>query len=224
MTATTSKLEKLTIIAFSKPNYTGQVGEPFKVYLNPKPYKRGHTITYNECKPAGSSGANIRFSGMEAESISFEFVFDATGVVPGSTTDLEGQITAFKEVVYSFNGDIHSPNYLKLSWGKLLFKGRLTKLDIEYTFFQPNGTPLRATVKADFKEFTDAKTIALEENKSSPDLTHIRIVKDGDTLPLMCYRIYGDSTYYLEVARHNNMDTFTDITPGMKIYFPPLKK
>src|SRR5687768_13867315 len=116
-TAASSKLEKLTIMAFAKPDYTQQVGSAFQVYLNPKPYKRGHTITYNECKPAGSSGANIRFSGLEAEKISLEFVFDATGVVPGSSTDLDAQINAFKTVAYTINGGIHSPNYLKISWG-----------------------------------------------------------------------------------------------------------
>jgi nucleoid-associated protein YgaU len=62
------------------------------------------------------------------------------------------------------------------------------------------------------------------ENNSSPDLTHIRMVKDGDTLPLMSFRIYGDSKYYLEVAKANNITNFRKLTVGRKIFFPPIEK
>jgi phage tail protein X len=217
-------LEKLVIYAYSDPAYSQQVGSPFKAYLNPKPYTQEFKVNYSNKKPAGTSAADIRFFGISAEQVSFEFLFDATGVVPGSSTDLASQIDAFKKVVYDFNSSIHSPNYLKIVWGKFLFKGKLTDMRIEYTFFKPDGTPLRANLKTEFKQFEDASTIAKQEGKESPDLTHKQVVRQGDTLPLMCYRIYGDSTYYHEVARANNMDTFTRLVPGTTIFFPPLRK
>lgn len=224
MSTSAGKLEKLTIYAYSDPNFSSQVGQPFKVYLNPKPFTQKLKINYCNNKPAGTSAADIRFFGIDPEKVSFEFLFDATGVVPGSSTDLASQLDDFKKTVYDYNSSIHSPNYLKIVWGKFLFNGKLTEMDIEYTFFKPDGTPLRAKVTARFKQFENATSIAKDEGKESPDLTHKYMVKQGDTLPLMCYRIYGDSTYYHEVARANSMDTFTNLVPGTTIYFPPLRK
>jgi nucleoid-associated protein YgaU len=63
-----------------------------------------------------------------------------------------------------------------------------------------------------------------EENKSSPDLTHVRVVKAGDTLPLLTKAIYGSSRDYLRVAEHNGLDNFRDLTPGRRLVFPPLEQ
>ena len=60
--------------------------------------------------------------------------------------------------------------------------------------------------------------------KNRPDLTHIRVVKEGDTLPSMANDIYGDFSYYLEVAKANNLQDFRNLIPGQKLYFPPFDK
>jgi len=90
--------------------------------------------------------------------------------------------------------------------------------------FQPSGVPLRAVITAGFADSSDDTTrVALEQNQS-PDLTHVRLVKAGDNLPSLCYKIYGDSSYYLDVARVNRIDQFRKLEPGTKIFFPPLEK
>jgi nucleoid-associated protein YgaU len=94
---------------------------------------------------------------------------------------------------------------------------------MKYTLFKPDGTALRANVTLKFKENIDFKTKLKMAQMSSPDLTHVRTVKAGDTLPLMTYRIYGDSSWYPEVARFNNLRHFSAIKPGDEIHFPPLK-
>ena len=72
--------------------------------------------------------------------------FFAIGVtVPlGSHVFDADSIKAFKQLVYQYNGTIHSPNYLQVVWGGLAFKCRLTSLNIDYTLFDSNGAPLRA--------------------------------------------------------------------------------
>jgi len=127
-------------------------------------------------------------------------------------------------VILDYNGDEHKPNYLIISWGKLLFKGALTEMDIEFKLFKPDGTPIRAIAKAKFQGFVEDQLRAAKENNKSPDLTHYRSVKEGDTLPLMTFHIYGDSKYYLQVARVNNIINFRKLKTGQKIFFPPLQK
>ena len=48
-------------------------------------------------------------------------------------------------------------------------------------------------------------TSALAQDQS-PDLTHVRMVKAGDTLPGFCEQIYGDPRLYLKVAAANGLD------------------
>ena len=90
--------------------------------------------------------------------------------------------------------------------------------------FRPDGSPLRAIINATFTEVLSQPAAQGEDKKSSPDLTHIRVVKEGDTLPSMANDIYGDFSYYLEVAKANNLQDFRNLMPGQKLYFPPFDK
>ena len=116
---------------------------------------------------------------------------------------------------------------MKLNWGKgplENFDSRLMSVDIEYTSFERNGSPLRAVLKTSFTEDLDPEKRTAQERSSSPDLTHTRIVRSGDTLPLLSKEIYGSAKYYLQLARVNNLSNFRDLTPGTELIFPPLEK
>jgi len=134
------------------------------------------------------------------------------------------EIEHFLVVTGKNNGDIHRPHYLKISWGSLISKCVLKSADISYNLFRPDGKPLRAKVTATFAENIDDTLRVAEEGNNSPDLTHVRTVHQGDTLPLMTYRIYGDSKYYLAVAKANNITNFRELEVGRAIYFPPLNQ
>ena len=95
-------------------------------------------------------------------------------------------------------------------------------MNIKYELFRQDGTPLRATISATFLEHTENHLHNLLANLSSPDLTHVRVVREGDTLPLLTFQIYGDSSYYPEVARVNQLDDFRNLKVGDEIFFPPL--
>ena len=103
-------------------------------------------------------------------------------------------------------------------------KTRLQSLNVTYKIFKPDGTPLRASVKCSFKEYVPQNLNAAVTEASSPDLTHIRLVKEGESLPLMCYNIYGDEKLYLEVARANGLTNFRNLQTGQQLFFPPLSK
>jgi len=97
-------------------------------------------------------------------------------------------------------------------------------MEVNYTLFKPNGNPLRAKINLNFRGFIDPDTLNLSMQKESVDLSHLRTVMAGDTLPLLCYRIYGNSAYYLDVARINKLANFRNIKPGDQLIFSPLSK
>ena len=214
-----AKLQPLTIEGYKDKNFGSSVGS-YKALINPETYTQNFSITYNEEQGQGTPDASIKYEKSPPSTLSFELIFDATGVVSGKRTDLTKELNDFKKIAYTYNGGIHEPNYLKLLWGNaMLYKCRLTSLKITYTLFKPDGTPLRAKATVDFKEY-QTPTQALEDN--SPDMTHVRVVKSGDLLPAMVDDVYGDQGYVLQVAEHNQLDNLLELDSGQKLYFPPI--
>ena len=203
-------------------------GDSFEVMLNPSSYSHAYTIGYNKKEPQGQLGSDTKFSGIKPEKVDFEILIDGTGVVnlpiPGKgSPDVKTQVKQLTDIVYKYDGSNHEPNHVRMLWGSLIFFGRLDSMSVDYTLFKPSGEPLRAKVKMSFTGFMSKEEEALRANRSSPDLSHLVLVKAGDTLPMLCYRVYKDSSYYLEVARVNGITNFRDLQPGTKLHFPPLR-
>lgn len=233
------ELIKLHIKAYSDPNFQTEVANgDFRSLLNPEKYIFKYKVEQARQQGSGTSSSAPRYNRTPPEDLQLEFIFDRTGVLmnygePGDHDDdlsydegvgIADDVDLFKRVVYNYNGDEHRPNYLTISWGALLFKGVLTEMDITFKLFKPDGTPLRATASAKFTGFIEDNLRVALENNTSPDLTHVRMVKEGDTLPLMTQRIYGNSKYYLEVAKVNRITNFRKLKVGQKIFFPPIEK
>jgi hypothetical protein len=219
------KIEKLKIFAYSDIACEQQVGQPFSVMLNPENYSLETKMEFQAAQGQGTSATPAKFIVKPPEELAFEILFDNTGIIDGNPReDLADELQAFKEFLMGFDGEIHRPKYLKFVWGKDLVKGVCSALNIAYKLFNRNGTPIRAICKVTIREMKEDERRVAEERRSSPDLTHYRVIKKGDTLPLMCYRIYGHSKYYLQVARINGLSNFRNVQPGDEIFFPPIDK
>lgn len=222
------ELEKLKVVAYSDPEFNNKIADgEFATLMNPEKYTYHYKTEQNNDQASGTSSVAPRFNKKLPEELELEFLFDRSGVISGYESLEDGVIDdleKFKKVILDYDGEKHKPNYLMISWGSLLFKGTMTEMDIEFKLFKPDGTPVRALAKAKFQGFVEDNLRVAKENNQSPDLTHYRIVKAGDTLPLMTYRIYGDSKYYLEVAKANNLTNFRKLEPGKRIFFPPIEK
>lgn len=219
-------LIKLKISAFSDPECVSGATGSFDAMFNPSTLTRSYEVKYYESNVIGENDVSQIFAGMAGDSMSIKLLADGTGVVPlpSGATNVDDYIDKIKKVIYSYQGDKHRPNILKVEWGSIAFICICKKIEIKSTLFNEDGSILRAEIGLSLSKSVDFKTKAKEAKKNSPDLTHVRTVKAGDSLPLMTYRIYGDSSYYLEVARINNLRSVQDIKPGDQVYFPPLKK
>lgn len=235
-----SELAKIKITAYKSSGFEDnkKISEgEFVTLVNPEGYSRSFKIKYKDQQASGTKAQQMKFEKIEPEDIELEFLFDKTGALPGtfkSTDDAgikdEGKegvwpdIEKFKKVVYNYKGEIHQPPYLIIQWGELLFKCVLREMTINFKLFRPDGTPLRAVAKAKFTSTVENELRVRQEARSSPDITHVRIVKAGDTLPMMAYQVYEDPSYYIQVARANNLYNFRYLEPGTKIFFPPIQK
>ncbi|HKY16500.1 MAG TPA: hypothetical protein VJM33_16355 [Microthrixaceae bacterium] len=227
--AATGKLEKMLILAFDSAEDAERGGATeakarFEALINPETYTLEYKVKTADGQGQGTSGAQAKFEYTLPEELSFDFLFDNTGLIDGKAKPdgVFEEVDAFRSLLTQYQGESHEPFHLKLVWGNLIFKGRAVEVGITYKLFNPDGQPIRAVVRVKFKgSVEEKKRVAIEDSRSA-DLTHQRTVRPGDTLPLMSFEVYGDPRHYLLVAEFNRLDDFRHLEVGRALEFPPL--
>lgn len=221
------KSQKLTIIAISTPGKKELHGKSFEVMFNPSEFSLTYRNRLEVHKGFYPAEATPKQAGQDPQYFTIKIILDGTGVADTSLLGAIGlgllgksvkeRVKEFMDLCYDIQESKHSSNLLFIYWGIISFSGYLSTVSINYTLFDQGGDPLRAELNAEFLAVTTPVQL------SSPDLTHTREIKAGDTLPLLAKEIYGSSRYYLLVAEANQLDDFRNLQPGTKLYFPPLE-
>jgi len=231
-----AEVAKLKIIAYEDVDFNTTTGDEFEVMYNPNTFSQNYKSVWIDETPQGGTADTQSYRRLKSDSVTFEFLFDGTGVsgVGGTSVDLnpavgevgyvQEQIDAFLSITQGLNSSTHEPNFLQLSWGTFIFNGVMESATVTYKLFHSSGAPLRATINATFKQNVSRTEQAAQARRQSPDLTHFRLVKAGETLPLIAQKVYGDSLLYLEIARVNDINSFRKLTPGQKLVLPPINK
>jgi hypothetical protein len=218
--------KKLTIYAYSDKRLEKKTGE-FVLPINPEKYEQNFKIDYDAQPAQGGQGVEGRFKSSAPEELQLEFVLDGTGTAYGYAQQgktVQKQMEELQKTVYDMEGKIHQPRYLKLVWKDFTFNCILSQMKVAFTLFDAEGAPLRAKLACTFLNYKETERRVREEGKSSPDLTHLRIVEEQQNLPLLTHAIYGSPHHYLEVARANDLTNLRSIKPGARLVFPPLQK
>jgi LysM repeat protein len=234
------KLSKLTIKAFKNIERTQPLtgglngGNELEVMYNPETLSTRHANVFQSRAVVGSQVAPGWVHSPSRE-LTVRLVFDGTNVGYFGVELLFGVPTvaalvqAFLKLCFRIESASHQPAFLTLTWDKGVlgldgFECRLESVDIQYTAFDRDGSPLRAELTAKFIESVDPAKKNAQLRLSSPDLTHRRVVRSGDTLPLLCREIYGSAEHYLRVAEVNRLDDFRLLEPGQELFFPPFAR
>lgn len=217
------ELERLTIQAYTEADYNGNPISEFQAYMNPEEITLAYEMEYDSAQGSGTTSSRMDFKQEKPGDLSLSFFLDGTGA-NGRKINVQEEVEAFQTTT-GYNGDIHRPNYLIVAWGSLAVRRCILKsASIAYKVFKPSGEPLRAIISATFTDNSDDKTRVALAQDESPDLTHRRIFKAGDSLPSLCYQIYGNAALYTQVATLNQLNHFRNIMPGTPLVFPPLEK
>ena len=220
--------KKLTLTAYRDIN--GSLNripdrDPFSVMLNPE----NITIKAGINNKKKALGHLMFVSYKRPEVVIPTLIFDTTGAIPtkawpGGYTSVTDMVLFLESVVYSFDDESHQAPVIEVIWGEICHYARVKNFETKYSLFNINGKPMRAEVTLTLESFYTDLPAETEQDKKSPDLTHLVEVKSGDSLPLMCERIYNNSSYYLQVARINGLTNFRNLKPGMMLEFPPIRE
>ncbi len=237
----TGELTKVTIQAFEEKRQGKPIAE-FELPINPEQFSQQFKVAYDKQQAKGSQGNDPKFVFTEPEELKLDFTFDGTGVIPTKQQqskpgqpkkfhkDVVGQVEKFLKLTYVMNPKTHKPNLLRLLWGNFSFGTSngfdciLKDVQINYTLFAKDGKPLRAKISATFIHYIEPVRRVQKQRPESTDITHLHSVTAKEKLPLVAYEIYGDSSYYLQVAKVNQLVNLRQLKTNTQLRFPPIQE
>lgn len=219
-------METLKITSYTDDKFEKKHLDTLEVAFVPNSLVLDKAISYLEDKQLGNSNGSKIYKGYEPKMLSFDLIFDCTGVIEGTKEGdkVKDKVEELEKHLYLFNVDAHRPSFVKIAYGEFIFNGQLTKMNEKYTHFSNKGIPVRAEVKLEFMSYISSSEESKQNSRQSPDMSRIITMKEGDTLAALCQQIYENSFYVTAVARFNELNGFRGIPAGTKILFPPLKK
>lgn len=216
--------QKLIIEAYKSIKYGGdeKLGN-ITVQINPDSYKLSRSTSYKKDETVKEDKQLPEYKHTNPSTLSFDIILDGTGIIPTGKKTVTERIKELENIVFLPSAEINppSPCFLKVIWGSLIFRGRLTSLNWDYTLFSPNGSPLRAKGSFSLTEaISSRETQAKKKNKKAEG--KIIVFNQGDSLIGLCAKEYSNAGYATIIASINNLISFRDIKPGTQLWFPKM--
>lgn len=87
-------IDKMRIEVYETNDYKKTPKKTIFVQLNPEKYSLKHNVMFCEGQPMGASSNNLSFNRIEGEEVTFDFIFDSSGVVPpGKIKEGKGEMS-----------------------------------------------------------------------------------------------------------------------------------
>jgi hypothetical protein len=211
------------VLKLLEPSATGPKGPtgkevPFK--FNPKEYSISKSAEWKSKESKGAKKASMpEFVGPKPSQLTLELFLDGT--------DGSGDVSGHVDLLFSCltsapkarSNQRPLPPFVQFSWGKVLFTGILRSVNAKYTLFRETGEPIRATCSLTLEELPSDEE---GQNPTSGALEPMRTysVVDGDSLPLIAYREYGDPALWRAVAEANGVDDPMRLWSGDRLLIP----
>ncbi len=213
--------------------------EKVEFHFNPSEYT---VVKANQYNPSGNKGGNVpnwEFSGGNPRTVSLGLLFDAS--IPrednrGRTVQESDVRTAINKL-FDFmlvddtlrqqdGRDSHMgrPPKCRLQWARdtrYHFRCYIASCVVQYTMFNQDGVPIRATASLLLHEALDPEQLGGTNPTSRGEPgTRARQVQEGDRLDWIAYQEYGDPNDWRLIARANYLFNPLDLRPGMILTIP----
>ena len=191
-----------------------------EICFNPTEYSLDKSNTFSEATVPGLGSPIIQFSSGKSKTLSLELLLDTYTYDKG--VDIRKKYIDRLEKLIEIDGEIHAPPPCEVVWGTLIFVGFLEKISKKYTFFLDDGTPVRARVSLNFKEYIPVDIQLKETPRSSPDKFKRHVIKEGDSLWQISYKEYGKPDHWRLIAEENTIDNPMVLEQGKELSVPPI--
>ncbi len=214
-----------------------------KVKFNPTEFTLTKGAQIAEVPIPGLDAPVLQFVRGQTETMSLELFFDSTDAGTGDNADPVTTTTDKFYQLIKINRRTHGIPICRFVWGTGSFPGShltdqwasqnasringfnciVDNVRQRFTMFSPAGTPLRATLTLQLREYKTLDQQIAQLRLESPDHTHTHLVEAGDTLNRIAERAYGDARQWRPIADHNRLSDPLDLTPGLVLEIPPIR-
>jgi hypothetical protein len=196
--------------------------------FNPAELTIAKANTWQSPESKGRNAPELRFQAGQSGTLTFSITLDTTA----EGTDVSEHTNALLDLLnvdQSLAGSDPKSNkarppWVEFHWGKLhSFKAVVERLQVKFTYFASDGTPLRAKADLTLKQYKDEAEKPLQNPTSfTPTLHSVHRLVYGETLDRVAAKHYADPTRWRLIAEANAIvDPFT-LTPGDLLIIPEL--
>lgn len=185
------------------------------VMFNPTEYTIDRAASYADQTAPGLPLPILQFVRGDTQTLRVELYLDGSNTRESIAPQLE-KLRYFIRI----DPDLHAPPVARFEWGDHMFQGVVTSLSERFQMFAEDGKPLRARVTVTFKRYQAAGEQLVDLKKSSPDRTHVRVVREGETLAQIAYELYGDPRQWRVIAEENDIDRPRFVPVGTPLKVP----
>ncbi|MCI4670772.1 MAG: hypothetical protein MRZ79_21735 [Bacteroidia bacterium] len=229
----TGEFANAVIRGFEKAEELSQQNNPlaeFSAMFSPENFSILNSFNFDSAQSDGETGSEHKFRNVGPRDFNFDFEIDATGAAD-EILDVKEQIDKFKAAtgfkrLGGFTSNERRPTFLSVSWGTFSVRCVLKDMEVDYTLFDDDGKPLRATIKAKFSEY---KTLLrqIRENPAFEQVaTQIRSAVDlenaGKRLDTLAHEVYGNVNSLVDMAKANGVNTLRDLSGLGDLELPPI--
>jgi hypothetical protein len=187
------------------------------VLFNPTDLSVDRSSHYASMPVPGLSMPILQYIRGESDVLSLELFLDRTDL----SSDIERDLIDLQNFVV-IDGGLHAPPVAEFAWGQFSFTGVVTSLRQRMTLFSEDGRALRARLTLSLRSYKSAEVQLRELKLSSPDRSHVRVLREGETLAHIAYEAYGDPRMWRPIALANGIERPRFIEPGTPLRIPAL--
>jgi hypothetical protein len=209
--------------------------EFFDVQFNPTEFSLDKAAQIAEIGIPGLDSPVLQFIRGQNEKLTVDLFFDTTeaGTGPGATS-----VTTLTDRI-KIEPDGHAPPVCTFIWNASFpgadlpptagnqrrnhFPCIVETIKQKFTFFSPEGVPLRATLTLTLREYKTLDEQLDQLNLTSPNRTHGHVTALGDTLASVAGRYYRRPGEWRAVASANEIDDPRRLATGQFLRIPPIR-
>jgi nucleoid-associated protein YgaU len=194
--------------------------------FNPNKLTLSRTVPWPDQQAAKRDNPEVQFTGAIPATLGVDLLFD-TYDTPEPESAKRSVRTVYTDKLMHLttvetHGGSHRPPVCRLQWGSqsIFFQGVLQQIQIQFTMFTLNGTPVRATASCTFKQWLPNSEDLRKQDLMSSDVAKLWVVKRGQSLATIAAAEYGDPRAWRIIADANGIDNPLDLAPGTRLLLP----
>src|SRR6266540_6707671 len=210
----------------AKANIETESKKTIECLFNPAELSITKAAQWSPTKGPGKNAPKLKFTSGQPGAMTLNLTFDTTHngeSVTLHTNKLLSLVSVDKSLKdTNKKNNSGRPPWVIFHWGNFhSFKSIVDNVKVKFTYFESDGTPLRAQCTVSLKQYEEADAWGAQNPTSGTPNPHtVHVVSPGETLDRIAATHYGDSNRWRLLAQANDILDPLLLQPGTALTIP----